>query len=172
MAHNMTYYIGQALGIVATICCFALPLFKKKWQMLLVSATSNVFFVLNLLLIDQFGSASYVNIVAIVQTLFSLWHVQKDKPVTVVENILFLIAYVVCGSFGFKGALDLLPIAGSVFNMLSVFQRDEQKTRILILFNASLFCIYYIVIGSTNLLAELLAVITTIIAMVRYRKKS
>lgn len=166
----MAYYIGQALGIVATFCCFALPLFKKKWQMLLVSATSNLFFALNLILIGDVGSAIIVNLLAIVQTLLSLWHVQKDKPVTVAENIIFLIGYIICGSFGFHRALDVLPIVGAVFNMLSVFQRDEQKTRILILLNASTFFIYYIVVGSTNLFAELLAAITTVIAMVKYRK--
>lgn len=166
----MAYYIGQALGIVATVCCFALPLFKKKWQMLLVSATSNLFFALNLILIGDVGSAIIVNLLAIVQTLLSLWHVQKDKPVTVAENIIFLIGYIICGSFGFHRALDVLPIIGAVFNMLSVFQRDEQKTRILILLNASTFFIYYIVVGSTNLFAELLAIITTVIAMIRYRK--
>ena len=166
----MAYYIGQALGIVATVCCFALPLFKKKWQMLLVSATSNLFFALNLILIGDVGSAIIVNLLAIVQTLLSLWHVQKDKPVTVAENIIFLIGYIICGSFGFHRALDVLPIVGAVFNMLSVFQRDEQKTRILILLNASTFFIYYIVVGSTNLFAELLAAITTVIAMIKYRK--
>ena len=165
----MAYYIGQALGIVATVCCFALPLFKKKWQMLLVSATSNLFFALNLILIGDVGSAIIVNLLAIVQTLLSLWHVQKDEPVTVAENIIFLIGYIICGSFGFHRALDVLPIVGAVFNMLSVFQRDEQKTRILILLNASTFFIYYIVVGSTNLFAELLAIITTVIAMIRYR---
>lgn len=166
----MAYYIGQALGIVATVCCFALPLFKKKWQMLLVSATSNLFFALNLILIGDVGSAIIVNLLAIVQTLLSLWHVQKDKSVTVAENIIFLIGYIICGSFGFHRALDVLPILGAIFNMLSVFQRDEQKTRILILLNASTFFIYYIVVGSTNLFAELLAAITTVIAMIKYRK--
>ena len=74
------------------------------------------------------------------------------------------------GFMGFNQALDLLPIVASVFNMLAVFQKDEQKTRILILFNASIFCLYYIIIGSTSLLAELLAVITTVIGLIKYRK--
>ena len=86
------------------------------------------------------------------------------------ENIVFLLLYVGMGFVGFNRALDLLPIVASVFNMLAVFQKDEQKTRILILFNASIFCLYYIIIGSTSLLAELLAVITTVIALVKYRK--
>jgi hypothetical protein len=76
------------------------------------------------------------------------------------------------GFIGFKQMLDFLPIIASVFNMLAVFQKDEQKTRYLVLCNASIFCAYYIILGSTSMLAELLAVITTVIGLIKYRKKS
>jgi len=174
----MIYYIAQALGIVATVCCFIMPLFKKKWQMLLINAGGNLFFILNLLLLGLSqgnllanATAMIVNMVSLVQVFISYWHVQKDKPVTMIENIIFLVLYVGLGFVGFHRALDLLPIIASVFNMLAAFQRDEQKTRYLVLCNASIFCAYYIIIGSTSLLAELLAVITTVIALIRYRKK-
>ena len=168
----MAYYIGQALGLAATVCCFVLPLMKKKWQMLVVTAASNLMFALNLLLIDQLSSAIIIYLVAIVQAAVSYWHVQKEKPVTAAENIVFLILYVACGAIGFQGALDLLPIAGAVFNMLATFQRDEQKTRVFILLNASCFFVFCLIVGSTSMLAELLAMITTVIAMVKYRKKA
>ena len=89
----MAYYIGQALGLVATVCCFVTPLFKKKWQMLVIVAVSNLLFALNLLLIGQVSSAIYLYLVAIVQAVISYWHVQNDKPVTKAENIVFLILY-------------------------------------------------------------------------------
>ena len=174
----MMYYIAQAMGILATIFCFIMPLFKKKWQMLLINAAGNLFFILNLLLLglnqgNIFANATamIVNLVSLVQVFISYWHVQKEKPVTAVENIIFLALYVGMGFIGFNRALDLLPIIASVFNMLAAFQRDEQKTRYLVLCNASIFCTYYILIGSTSLLAELLAVVTTVIALIRYRKK-
>jgi len=157
-----------------------MPLFKKKWQMLLVNVASNLFFILNLLLLglhdsgDVFANATamIVNWVSLVQVLISYWHVAKDTPVTKAENIIFLLLYVGLGFIGFNKALDFLPIVASVFNMLAVFQKDEQKTRLLVLCNASLFCAYYIIIGSTSLLAELMAVITTVIALIKYRKKA
>jgi len=175
---DLIYLEAQAFGVFATLCCFAMPLFKKKWQMLLVNVASNLFFILNLLLLglhetgDLFANATamIVNVVSLVQVLISYWHIQKKIPVSTGENIVFLLLYVGMGFVGFNRALDLLPIVASVFNMLAVFQKDEQKTRILILFNASIFCLYYIIIGSTSLLAELLAVITTVIALVKYRK--
>ena len=176
---NFIYLLAQAFGILATLCCFAMPLFKRKWQMLLVNVASNLFFILNLLLLGTNegslflnSTAMIVNLVSLVQVLLSYRHVQKETPVTKAENIIFLFLYVGLGFIGFQRALDFLPIIASVFNMLAVFQKDEQKTRYLVLFNASIFCTYYIIIGSTSLLAELMAVITTVIALIKYRKKA
>ena len=176
---DLIYIIAQAFGIFATLCCFAMPLFKKKWQMLMINIGGNLFFILNLLLLglhegDLFANATamIVNVVSLVQVLISYWHVKKETPVTMAENIVFLLLYVGMGFIGFQRALDFLPIIASVFNMLAVFQKDEQKTRYLVLCNASIFCAYYIILGSTSMLAELLAVVTTVIGLVKYRKKS
>lgn len=176
---DFIYLIAQAFGIFATLCCFAMPLFKKKWQMLLVNVAGNLFFILNLLLLGAHGgslflnaTAMIVNLVSLVQVLISYHHVQKSTPVTKTENLIFLALYVGMGFIGFNRALDLLPIVASVFNMLAVFQKDEQKTRYLVLCNASIFCAYYIIIGSTSLLAELMAVVTTVIALIKYRRKA
>ena len=176
---DLNYIIAQAFGIFATLCCFAMPLFKRKWQMLLINVGGNLFFILNLLLLglhsgDLFANstAMIVNLVSLAQVLISYRHVSRNTPVTTVENIIFLLLYVGLGFVGFHRALDLLPILGSVFNMLAVFQKDEQKTRYLVLGNASIFCAYYIIIGSTSLLAELMAVVTTLIALIKYRKKA
>ena len=176
---DFVYLIAQAFGIFATVCCFAMPLFKKKWQMLLVNVGGNLFFILNLLLLGIHdgdlranATAMIVNLVSLAQVLLSYHHVKKGTPVTTAENIVFLVLYVGLGFVGFHRALDLLPIVASVFNMLAVFQKNEQKTRLLVLCNASIFCLYYIIIGSTSLLAELLAVITALIGLIRYRKKS
>ena len=175
---NLNYIIAQAFGIFATLCCFAMPLFKRKWQMLLVNVAGNLFFILNLLFLGyhETGSlfanatAMIVNVVSLVQVLISYWHVKQGSPVTTAENIIFLLLYVGMGFIGFHRALDFLPIIASVFNMLAVFQKDEQKTRYLVLCNASILCAYYIILGSTSLLAELIAVITTVIALIKYRK--
>ena len=177
---DLNYIIAQAFGIFATLCCFAMPLFKRKWQMLLVNVAGNLFFILNLLFLGYHetgnifanATAMIVNVVSLVQVLISYRHVQKGTAVTTAENIIFLILYVGLGFVGFNRALDFLPIIASVFNMLAVFQKDEQKTRLLVLCNASIFCAYYIIIGSTSLLAELMAVITTLIGLIKYRKKA
>lgn len=167
----MEYYLGQALGIAGTVCCFLLPLFKKKWQMLIVTASANVFFALNLLFIGEVSSAILINVVAVVQTFVMMWHTLKEKPLKRFELIIFFILYVGLGIYGFKTPLDILAIAAAVFNMLATFQRDEQKTRWLILINACIFFVYYLVIGSTVMFAEAGAAVMAIIAIVKYRRK-
>lgn len=167
----MFYYIGQGMGIAATVCCILIPLFQKKWQMSLCRGLANVFLALNLVFIGQLGSAVIVNFLLVVQSGLSIWHVTKEKPVSKVENILFLVAFVGLGLIGFRSFLDLLPIAGAVFSMLSIFQPNEQRTRLLLFFNAICFFSYYVVVGSTSMFAELFTIISSATGMIKYRKK-
>jgi len=167
----MTYYAGQFFGILMTVCCLILPLFKKKWQMLVVTAAINACAVFNLILIGQIGSGAFLCIVGVVQALVSLWHVLKERPVSGKENILFLVLYLGVGAVGFRQMLDLLPMVAAVFNMLATFQRDEQKSRVYILINAVIFLIYYLLVGSTSAMAEVCIISTSVLALCRYRKK-
>ena len=185
----MMIYIGQALGIIATACCAVLPLFRKKWMMLMFSLIANILFATNQIIGDRillgtFSSAALLYIVTVVQTLLMMWHVHKDSKVTLVENIIFLAIYVICGIIGrekwqdihpvFSVILSVLPILGSAFSMFSTFQRDEQRTRLLIFFNAICWASYFLIrwpIGgtlSTNVFAELLATTTSAIGLIKY----
>ena len=167
----MNYYIGQALGLMGTFCCLILPFMKKKWQMLALTAVVNIFCALNLVLIGQVGSVILIYVVAVVQTIVALWHLKKDTAVTKAENIIFLLLYVVCGALDLRTLVDVIPIVGAVFHMLATFQRDVQKTRVLLLFNSLTFMAYYALVGSTSVFSTLITMTSTILAMIRYRKK-
>ena len=166
----MIYYIGQALGLIGAGCSLILPMLRKKSQMLAMTVATNGPAALNLLLIGQFGSAVMIHALAVVQALVTLYHVLKDRAVTRTESIVFLFLYIACGLLGHQGLLDLLPIVGSLFNMLATFQRDVQKTRFLILINVSFFLIYYVIVGSSSAFMVLSTIITTLIAMYRHKK--
>ena len=167
----MTYYIGQAFGLLSTACCLVLPILKKKEQMLWTNAANNALIILNVLLISGFGSAITVCAVAVVQAFVAIWHIRKGSGISRKENILFLLLYIGCGSLGLRTAIDVLPIVGAVFNMLATFQRDEQRTRWLLLVNASIFALYYILIGSAALLSVLCTIAMTLVGLWKYRKK-
>ena len=70
-----------------------------------------------------------------------------------------------------RNMLELLPIIGAVLNMITVFVRDEQRTRKFLLSNALVWCVYTAVIMSTTFFAEFLAAVSTCIALYKYRQR-
>lgn len=168
----MQYYIGQGIGIIASVLCVILPLFKEKWKMLVCSGVSALCFGLNLILIGETGTGVIISLVCVLQNIVALWHVKKDVPVSKEENIIFLILYVCCGAAGYQKMIDIFPVLASVFNMLAAFQPDVQKTRIFLLLNAFSFCIYYGAVGSTAVIAEIFAVFSTTGAYIKTRRSS
>ena len=167
----MVYYIGQALGVCSTICCLILPLLQKKWQMLVMNTVINVFCALNLMMIGRGGLIICVYAVAIVQAMIALWHLQKDTAITKAENLVFLVLYVGCGALSVHSLLDVLPAVGALFCMLATFQKDVQKTRVLLLFNSGTFFAYYLLVGSTAVFSAVCTMATTVAAMWRHKKK-
>ena len=105
------------------------------------------------------------------QTIISFRHLKRKTAVTTTENIVFFALYVGLGSLGFRGWLDVLPIIAALFNMLAIFQPDEQKTRMLIFLNAGTYFSYYLLLGAASMFAELLAAVTAVIGMIRHRTK-
>ena len=179
----MNYYIGQALGLAATLCTIILPFFKRKWQILTLNICVNLFTALNFVLIGQIGSAAFLCSVAIFQSIDSMVHDVKETPITLAEKVLFLVLYVGFGFFGIVTApgfvwavnranlLELMPIVGALMLMLSVFSKDEQTLRKFLLANAAIWTVYTAIVGSTAFFADFIAMCSTAAALFKYRKK-
>ena len=114
----MNYYIGQALGLAATLCTIILPFFKKKWQILILNICVNLFVALNFVLIGQVGSAAFLCTVAIFQSIDSMVHDVKGTPITLFEKVLFLVLYVGFGFFGMFTAPGFVWVIGHAFSDL------------------------------------------------------
>ena len=180
----MNYWIGQGFGVLSTITDISLPLFKKKWQMLVANFAVNTFLMLNLVFLGQIGSGIFLFLVAMVQALVNLVHTLREKDPSKWEYALFFCLYVGLGFYGLfsapgfvpgingKNLLELLPILGAVFSMLFVSTRDEQKSRVFLLVCSSLWTVYHAIILSTSFFGSFVGVITCIIAMIRDRKKA
>lgn len=166
----LRYLIAQAFGLFSTLCCLLLPQMPKKRQMLLLSGANNLFVILNVLLLEGFCSAVMVCAAAVLQVLAALRHLKKNTTPSKKESAAFLLLYICCGLLGFQRVVDVLPIVGAVFNMLATFQREEQPTRFFLLLNAITFAVYYILIGSTALLASICATISAALGLWRCRK--
>ena len=97
-----TYIIAQTFGILSTVTGLAMPLFKKKWQILLAAVGANLFVCLNLILLGEIGSGAYLAGVGVVQSLIAFFHLRSDKPISLAEKIVFLVVYVVFGIMGYN----------------------------------------------------------------------
>ena len=165
----MTYYIAQFLGVLVTLGVILTLQLKKKKQMLVVSVFVNAFTAINILLLDSFNSGVVVCLVAVLQLLLSIWHEYKQTESGNAEKIVFLILYAAGGLLGYKVPLDLLSTVAALFYMLAVFQKKEQNIRLMLLANLSLWTVYHGILGSTAVFAQVAGIISSLIALYRYR---
>ena len=166
----MQYYIGQFLGIVVTIGAILTMQIKNKKPMLIVSAMVNVLSALNILLLDKFSSGVIICFVAVFQILFSLWHEKKGTDIPLAEKIIFLVLYITGGLLGFEKPIDILSIIAAVLYMLAMIQKKEQHIRLFLLGNMATWTVYHTILGSTAVFAQLAGIISSLIALYRYRK--
>lgn len=166
----MDYYIGQAIGILVAIGVVINLQLKEKRHMLLFAILTNVLSALNIILLGQAGSGVVIIAVAIVQILFALWHDKKGTEANLIEKIVFFVLYVAGGALAYKSPLDLLSIVAAVCYMFAMFQKKEQNIRLFLLANMSSWTIYFIIIKSTAVFAQVAGIISSIVAICRYRK--
>lgn len=167
----MVYYIAQFIGILVAVGAVINLQLKKKKQMLVCSIIVNILSALNIFLLGETGSSVIIILVAVVQIIFCLWHECKNTDVKLAEKLLFLVLYIGCGAIAYKRPLDLLSIVAAVFYMISMFQKKEQNVRLFLLVNMASWTVYDIVIKSTAVFAQIAGIISSVIALCRYRKK-
>ena len=140
---------------------------------------SNVLSGLNFLLLGQI-SACGISVVAILQAIFAIRHTKKGTSPKRVEIVTFgffyvfggLLPYLVSGTLSAFRLIDLLPIIGALLFLGYLAQKKEQSMRLFLLMNILVYLVYNAIILSTQFFAQLVSLISVIIALVRYRKKT
>lgn len=178
----MNYWIGQAFGIAATVAGVSIPVFKKKWQMLILSLANNIFGALNLVFLDAIGSGIFLFAVAAVQAIVNLGHALRNTGSKAFEKILFVVLYLGLGFYGLftgpnyapginvQNLIELLPILAAVMNMCFVFSPGEKKARIFFILCNALWMVYYFIIGSSAVLCSVISVSTGLFALYKNRE--
>lgn len=167
----MAYYIGQIIGLLVTAGAIINLQLKKKKHMFILSVIVNILASLNILLLDGFSSGVIINLVAVSQIFVAMWHEKKQTDVKLAEQIIFLVLYIAGGLLGFKAWIDILSIVAAVLYMLAMFQKKEQHIRLFLLGNMATWTVYHAVLGSTAIFAQLAGIVSSLIALYRYRKQ-
>lgn len=183
---SWTYIIAQIFGLMQGACMLIGPLYKEKWQMLVNSMASVTLLVLNLVFLGNATSGIAINFVAFVMLSCSLWHVRTNTKPYPVERIIFYALYLIVGGLGIKESIlaiiagnvgfydivALLPMVGGAFFMIAAYERSEQKTRLLYLFNTFTFCTYHFCLMNYAAgIGQIAAFSMNAIALYHYRKK-
>lgn len=169
--NDAIYYIGQATGILVTIGAVANLQLKKKQHMFILSIIVNILSALNILLLDGFSSGVIICLVADVQIALAYIHDKKQTEIHVAEKIIFFALYLAGGLVGFRSWIDVLSIIAATLYMFAMFQKKEQHIRLFLLGNMATWTVYHAIIGSTAIFAQLAGIVSSIIALVRYRKE-
>ena len=168
---DTVYYIGQIVGILVTIGVIINLQLKKKQHMYILSIIMNILSALNILLLDGFSSGVIICLVADIQIVLAIWHDKKQTEVHLAEKIIFFVLYVAGGLLGFKTWLDVLTIVAAALYMFAMFQKKEQHIRMFLLGNMATWTVYHAVLGSTAIFAQIAGIISSVVALVRYRKQ-
>lgn len=167
----MLYYIGQALGIFATIADIVTFQLKSKKQMLFLNLLTNLAVAFNIFFINkEISSGGIICLIAIVQLIVSFYHDEKGKDVSLIIKIIFLVVYIAGGIIGFTKPIDILSIVAAILYMVAMFQKDPQKIRIILLGNMFSWVVYFLFPFSTSIFAQFAGIISSLIGIYRYRK--
>lgn len=168
---DTVYYIGQIVGILVTIGVIINLQLKKKQHMYILSIIMNILSALNILLLDGFSSGVIICLVADIQIVLAIWHDKKQTEVHLAEKIIFFVLYVAGGLLGFKTWIDVLTIVAAALYMFAMFQKKEQHIRMFLLGNMATWTVYHAILGSTAIFAQIAGIISSVVALIRYRKQ-
>ena len=164
------YIFAQTLGVVVSVISIVAIQMRKKWQILLLSMVANFLSMVTFLILNGFGSAVTVNVIAVVQCAINAYISYKGKEASVIQKIIFISLFFVSGVFGYNVLLDIMPIAASLVFTWSAFQKKEQHIRLFLLFNVLIWITYDLIIGTTAVIGQILSLISIIIGLYRYKK--
>ncbi len=165
-------WLAQILGILVAVICIVGAQMKHKWQMLLFSTAANLINGLSFFFLGGAWTAAVLCWAAVFQTLLFAYKAYKDKPITIAEKIIFLIIFTAVGVINIKSPLDVLPALGGVLFVLGTFCKKEQHMRLVSVVSSSVWIAYDIAIMTTAIFAQILSLMSNIIALYRYRDKS
>lgn len=171
----MLLIVSQIIGVGAVALYLLSFQLKKRRQIVWCTCLSNALYVLQYILLGAFSGA----VMDFLSTLSSFFAGKKNTPQFKRHNK--LIAILSCGLIVAAGVtpavirkdpVELLPIAGALFQTGGLWFENEQTIRKFGLAGAPFWLIYNFISQAYGAaLGSVLAICSVVIAMVRYRKK-
>ena len=165
--------ISQIIGLAAVGLYLLSYQLKKRKQIVWVTCISNALYVTQYLLLGAFSGA----VMDFMSTVSSFFAAKKnDTPFAryrkwlAASNLLLIAAAGIISAVLQRDPIELIPIAGALFQTGGLWFDDEQTIRKFGLMSAPFWLIYNFISQAYGAsLGSVLAMISVITAMVRYR---
>lgn len=171
MTPQTQQFIGQALGILATVITVISYQMNTKRSLLLVQTTATACTCLAYLFLGA-ASGFTLNIVCIIRNI--VFYFQKDTgKVHTVSALVLAAAMVAVGALSWQGPVSLLIIAALAANTVFMSFGNPQLLRQSVLGTSSMILLYNIFVFSIGGIAnEGLSIVSSAVGIVRFRKES
>ena len=169
------FYIAQALGVVAIILGFINYIVKTRGQVLFVNSVTTLCFVLHYLCLGAWAGMA-LNLVAFIRNIF-YYYAGKNGKVSKGLSITFT---VIMGAMGItvslitkEGWYFILSVLALMINSYAMSFQNPNSIRKSILITSPMVLAYdCFVLSVGGAVYESVAIISAIIGLIRYKKRS
>lgn len=169
----MLLVASQIIGLAAVGLYLLSYQLKKRKQIVWVTCISNALYVLQYVLLGAFSGA----ILDFMSTVSSFLAAKKNdnpfakyKKTLMVSNLIVITAVGLISAFMQKEWIELIPLAGALFQTGGLWFENEQTIRKFGLCSAPFWLVYNFISQAYGAaLGSVLAIISVSVAMVRYR---
>jgi hypothetical protein len=169
----LNFIIAQILGLVTTAIGIISIHFKDINHILISHVLTNVIAVVTFALLDGMSGAWVCFVAAFLTVLMYFVNKSKhagERKLRIIIAIVFVIVTITGTVIVFKDWKDLFSGACAVLYAIASVQENSEKFRRVILFNQLSWIVYNFSVGAyTNLIMSVTSIVSTIIAMIRYR---
>ena len=167
----MLFTIGQVIGFIAFIISLIAYHRKKKNKILGNMVISNILNLVHYLLLGAY-SGCITKVMAIIRDLFIIAKEKNKKLSSYWFLMLFILVYIVCAVFTYKGILSVFPILAAIIYIVPIWNGNEKTIKKTAFFCYFLWLVYNIFVFSiAGIVSNVVSIISTFIAIINENKK-
>ena len=158
------------MGILATVTTFLSYQVNSKKKILLILTAATLFNCIGYLFLGAFSGFA-LNIVCIIRNIVFYFQ-NSSSAINRVSAVLLALLMGGLGALSWQGPVSLLIIVGLMINTLVMSLENPQLLRKSILLPSSVILLYNIFVFSLGgIFNEIVAIVSAIIGIIRFRKK-
>ena len=165
------FYIGHFIGICAAILSFFTYIQKTRKKVVLIKLSCDCLWCLHYFLIGAYSGGA-INIVNISRDTVVYYREDKAWAKSKLWLAAFLIFTFISGMLSWQGYISLMPMIGSFFGVLGIYQSEPRKISLVTLPGIILWLIYSIFVFSPqSIICNIISITSVAIALFRPKKE-